>query len=246
MRERMMVIWALLLIAVILAYSLGLVDVDAWLKAARNLSVFASDLYIRYDLLQDALSAVGETFVIALFGTVVGALISYPLSAMSAQGITARWLSLTIRTMANVLRTVPAIFWGILFVVMFGPGNVAGAVALALYTAGYLSKFFYETFENVGKEHYEALGSLGIPWMVMAKALFKHTEKQMIGHMMFMFEYNLRTASIMGIVGAGGIGYYITQYVSILNYSAAFTFFIVILLFVFLVDGVSYVIRKRM
>ncbi len=239
-------VWALLLIAVILAYFLGLIDLDSWLKASRNLSTFASDLYIRVDLLPDALHAVGETFIIALFGTVVGALISYPLSAMSAQGVTARWLSLAIRTVSNVLRTVPAIFWGILFVVMFGPGNVAGAVALALYTAGYLSKFFYETFENVNKEHYEALGSLALPWMVMAKALFKHTEKQMVSHTMFMFEYNLRTASILGIVGAGGIGYYITQYVSILNYAAAFTFFMVILLFVFLVDGVSYIIRKKM
>ncbi|MEM0029433.1 MAG: ABC transporter permease subunit [Candidatus Nitrosocaldus sp.] len=241
-----MMVWALLLIAVILAYFLGLIDLDSWLKASRNLSTFASDLYIRVDLLPDALHAVGETFIIALFGTVVGALISYPLSAMSAQGVTARWLSLAIRTVSNVLRTVPAIFWGILFVVMFGPGNVAGAVALALYTAGYLSKFFYETFENVNKEHYEALGSLALPWMVMAKALFKHTEKQMVSHTMFMFEYNLRTASILGIVGAGGIGYYITQYVSILNYAAAFTFFMVILLFVFLVDGVSYIIRKKM
>ncbi len=239
-------VWALLLIAVILAYFLGLIDLDSWLKASRNLSTFASDLYIRVDLLPDALHAVGETFIIALFGTVVGALISYPLSAMSAQGVTARWLSLAIRTVSNVLRTVPAIFWGILFVVMFGPGNVAGAVALALYTAGYLSKFFYETFENVNKEHYEALGSLALPWMVMAKALFKHTEKQMVSHTMFMFEYNLRTASILGIVGAGGIGYYITQYVSILNYAAAFTLFMVILLFVFLVDGVSYIIRKKM
>ncbi|MEM4399292.1 MAG: ABC transporter permease subunit [Candidatus Nitrosocaldus sp.] len=241
-----MMVWALLLIAVILAYFLGLIDLDSWLKASRNLSTFASDLYIRVDLLPDALHAVGETFIIALFGTVVGALISYPLSAMSAQGVTARWLSLAIRTVSNVLRTVPAIFWGILFVVMFGPGNVAGAVALALYTAGYLSKFFYETFENVNKEHYEALGSLALPWMVMAKALFKHTEKQMVSHTMFMFEYNLRTASILGIVGAGGIGYYITQYVSILNYAAAFTLFMVILLFVFLVDGVSYIIRKKM
>ncbi|MEM0364767.1 MAG: ABC transporter permease subunit [Candidatus Nitrosocaldus sp.] len=240
-----MVIWVLIIIALILAYFLGLIDLDSWLKASKNLSVFASDLYIRYDLLPDALHAVGETFIIALFGTVVGALISYPLSAISAQGITARWVSLAVRTIANVLRTVPAIFWGILFVVMFGPGNVAGAVALALYTAGYLSKFFYETFENVSKEHYEALGSLALPWMVMAKALFKHTEKQMASHIMFMFEYNLRTASILGIVGAGGIGYYITQYVSILNYAAAFTFFIVILLFVFLVDGVSYIIRRR-
>ncbi len=241
-----MMVWALLLIAIILAYLLGLIDLDSWLKASRNLSVFVSDLYIRVDLLPDALYAVGETFIIALFGTVVGALISYPISALSAQGITSRWLSLAIRSVANMLRTVPAIFWGILLVVMFGPGNVAGAVALALYTAGYLSKFFYETFENVGKEQYEALGSLGLPWMVMAKALFKHTEKQMVSHTMFMFEYNLRTASILGIVGAGGIGYYITQYVSILNYAAAFTFFIVILLFVFLVDGVSYIIRKKM
>ncbi|MEM4349436.1 MAG: hypothetical protein QW712_03335, partial [Candidatus Nitrosocaldus sp.] len=131
-----MVIWVLIIIALILAYFLGLIDLDSWLKASKNLSVFASDLYIRYDLLPDALHAVGETFIIALFGTVVGALISYPLSAISAQGITARWVSLAVRTIANVLRTVPAIFWGILFVVMFGPGNVAGAVALALYTAG--------------------------------------------------------------------------------------------------------------
>jgi len=240
-----MSIWMLIVLALILSYLLGILDPYAWTKALSNLSKFASDLYIRQELVQDALYAVGETMLIAAFSTIVGALVSYPISSLSAQGITPRWISMVVRSIANILRTVPAIFWGILFVVMFGPGNTAGAVALTLYTIGYLSKFFYETFENVGKEHYEALHSLGLPWPLLAKAIFKHTEKQMISHTMFMFEYNLRTASILGIVGAGGVGYYITQYVNILNYSAAFTFFIVVMLFVFLVDGISYIIRKH-
>ncbi len=238
-------IWILISMALILSYFLGILDIEAITKATSNLSKFASDLYIEEELVPDALHAVGETMLMAAFGTVVGALIAYPIASLSAHGITSRWISVIVRGIANILRTVPAIFWGILFVIMFGPGTKAGALALAVYTSGYLSKFFYETFENVNKEHYEALHSLALPWMVLAKALLKHSEKQIVSHIMFMFEYNLRTAAVLGIVGAGGIGYYITQYINILNYSAAFTFFIVVMIFVFIVDGISYILRRR-
>ncbi len=240
-----MSVWMLIALALILSYFLGILDPYAWTKASNNLSKFASELYINQELVPDALYAVGETMLMAAFATVVGALVAYPIAALSTHGITPRWISIIVRSIANILRTVPAIFWGILFVVMFGPGNTAGAIALALYTVGYLSKFFYETFENVDKEHYEALHSLALPWIILAKAMIKHTQKQVVSHTMFMFEYNLRTASILGIVGAGGVGYYITQYINVLNYSAAFTFFIVVMLFVFLVDGISYIIRRR-
>lgn len=238
--------WVLIVVALVFAYALGLLDIDAWLSASGNLSHFLSELHVREDLVGDALYAVGETFVMAIFGTMAGALISFPLAALSVHGITNKGVALVIRTAANAIRTVPAIFWGILFVIMFGPGNAAGALALAFYTTGYLSKFFYETLENVGKEHYEALSSIGLPWTIVGKSLFKHTQKQNVSNIMFMLEYNLRTASILGIVGAGGVGYYIIQYINILDYAAAFTFFLVTLGIVFLIDGVSHLIRRRM
>ncbi len=237
--------WIFIIVAVVFAYLLGLLDPEAWLNASGNLSRFLSELYIREDLLGDALYAVGDTFVMALFATVVGFLISFHIAVMSVREITPRPVALAFRAVANVIRTVPAIFWGILFVIMFGPGRESGALALVLYTTGYLSKFFYETLENVGKEHYEALQSMGLSWLILGKALFKHTEKQNIANIMFMLEYNLRTASILGIVGAGGVGYYIIQYVNILDYAAAFTFFVVILVFVFALDGLSHLVRKR-
>ncbi len=237
--------WFLIVIALILSYFLGLFDINSLVKATNNLGEFITSLSIKSEYLPDALYAVGETMVMAAFGTVVGAIIAYPIASLSVRDITPTWISIIARGIANILRTIPSIFWGILFVIMFGPGNKAGAVALAIYTAGYLCKFLYETFENVNKEYYESMHSLALPWLMLAKTLFKHTEKQIISHIMFMFEYNLRTASVLGIVGAGGIGYYITQYINILNYSAAFTFFIIIMLFVFIVDGISYIIRRR-
>lgn len=86
-----------------------------------------------------------------------------------------------------------------------GPGPAAGALALALYTSTYLVKLFYEALEAVERELYDSLRAIGLRGLPLA-ALFTHVKRQVVSHVLFMLEYNVRTATILGFVGAGGVG----------------------------------------
>jgi phosphonate transport system permease protein len=149
------------------------------------------------------------------------------------------------RLLANVVRSIPAIFWAILFVILVGPGPRAGALALSLYTAAYLAKFFYEILESVDREHVNSLKVMGLSGLTLASALYAHTRRQVVSSILFMLEYNVRTATIIGFVGAGGVGYYILHYMNSLDYPAVITFIAVTTLFVIAIDTLSYLVRTR-
>lgn len=233
-------------ITLILTAPLGLLDLGLWFKASSNMAKFLmDDLGFRVDLIEDAFKAVYETLVISLFGVSSGTLIAYILAPLASPMIVGSRLATLSRLLANAVRSIPAIFWAILFVILVGPGPKAGALALALYTATYLAKFFYEILESVDQEHVNSLKVMGLSGLTLASAMYAHNRRQVVSSILFMLEYNVRTAAIIGFVGAGGVGYYISYYMSLLDYPAAITFIAVTMLFVIAIDTLSYLARTR-
>lgn len=233
-------------ITLILTAPLGLLDLGLWFKASSNMARFLmDDLGFRVDLIEDAFKAVYETLVISLFGVSSGTLIAYILAPLASPMIVGSRLATLSRLLANAVRSIPAIFWAILFVILVGPGPKAGALALALYTATYLAKFFYEILESVDREHVNSLKVMGLSGLTLASAMYAHNRRQVVSSILFMLEYNVRTAAIIGFVGAGGVGYYISYYMSLLDYPAAITFIAVTMLFVIAIDTLSYLARTR-
>lgn len=233
-------------ITLILAAPLGLLDLGLWFKASSNMAEFlVAELGFRVDLIEDAFKAVYETLVISLFGVSSGTLIAYILAPLASPMIVGSRLATLSRLLANAVRSIPAIFWAILFVILVGPGPRAGALALALYTAAYLAKFFYEILESVDREHVNSLKVMGLSGLTLASAMYAHTRSQVVSSILFMLEYNVRTAAIIGFVGAGGVGYYILHYMSLLDYPAVITFIAVTMLFVIAIDTLSYLARTR-
>ena len=114
-------------------------------------------------------------------------------------------LSWAVRWVSSAVRSIPAVLWAVFFVILVGPGPAAGALALALYTSTYLVKLFYEALEAVERELYDSLRAIGLRGLPLA-ALFTHVKRQVVSHVLFMLEYNVRTATILGFVGAGGVG----------------------------------------
>ncbi|HWQ18107.1 MAG TPA: ABC transporter permease subunit [Sulfolobales archaeon] len=241
----MRLILIMFIVTLILSYPLGLVDVGVWAKMGINIAKFVPELGVRWDLVGDALIASYETLIISLLGVSGGTLIAYILAPLASPLIVPSRVALVGRMTANAIRTVPAILWAILFVILVGPGPRAGALALIIYTSGYLAKFFYESLEAIGREHYDSLRVIGLRGLPLAFALYSHAKRYIISNVLFMLEYNVRTATILGFVGAGGIGYYIMNYLSMLNYQATITFVIFTLLLVIAIDLVSYVARLR-
>lgn len=238
-------ILTVVIITVVLSYHLGLTDPNLWVKAGVNLVKFIPELGFRWDLTKDALLALYETLIMSAIGVSGGVLIAYMLAPLASPLIVSPKVAFVFRTFSNATRTVPAILWAIIFVILIGPGPKAGALALTLYTSGYLVKFFYESLEATNREFHSSLKVIGLTGLPLAFALYSHTKKHVISNALFMLEYNVRTATILGFVGAGGIGYYIVHYLSLLDYQATMTFVTFTLLLVITIDTISYITRQR-
>lgn len=241
---RLLTLMAITTLAI--ALPLGLLSPDLWIKAFINAKRFVTeDLGFKISLLGDAVNAVLETLFISIFGVSAGTMIAYLLAPLASPVIAGRHVAIPFRLVANAIRSIPAIFWAILFVILVGPGPKAGALALAVYTAAYLIKFFYENLESISPDQVDSLRVIGLRGITLAMALYMHIRRQIISNILFMLEYNVRTATIVGFVGAGGVGYYILQYMNMLDYPAVLTFVIVTMVFVIAIDTFSYIVRVR-
>jgi len=193
------------------------------------------------------LASLLETLHMALVGTVVGAVISLPLSALATRRLAPAYVTFTTRLLLNGVRTVPSIVWGLFFVAAVGLGPLPGVLALACYSAGYLTKFYYDAFESADPGAADALRGMGARGLqVFQHAIWPSAKPLILSQTIFVFEYNVRAAAILGYVGAGGIGFYLKYYFDAFQYPRALACLIVILAVVIALDAGSSWLRKRL
>lgn len=233
------------LLAVSLA-NVGLLDPQRLGRGVVNIGVFTSAMFPpNLGVLETVALATVETLQIAFVGTVVGAALALPLALLATQTLFGPWLTGGVRLVLAVVRTIPALLWGIIFVVALGLGPGAGSLGVGLYSLGYLGKLFYEIFEGVDAEVLEAVRSVGCSRVQLARfALLPEAANNLLAQLLFMFEYNVRASSIMGFVGAGGIGYYMLGYIQLLRYDALLTSILVTLVVVIAIDYGSARLRR--
>ena len=185
-------------------------DLDYW----GNLSRFSSQFFPPdWSILDRTLEGLLETVQIALVSTLLAILISIVLSIGAARTIAPLWLLWPTRMILNVIRTIPSLLWALLAVVIVGSNPLAGVIALTFYSVGYLAKFFSETFEAADTDAQQALRSLGAsPLQAFQYGLWPNARPIIWSHCLWMLEYNVRSASIIGYVGAGGIGLHLKLY----------------------------------
>lgn len=148
-----------------------------------------------------------DTLSMALLATLLAILFSLPMALIATRGIMPDVITLPVRCVLNWWRAIPSIIWALICVAAVGLGTLSGLFALVLYSMGYLTKFFYEDFEQVDRKPANSLAELGASrGQIMLLALWPMTLRSVLSSGLFMFEYNVRAASILGIVGAGGIG----------------------------------------
>ena len=188
-----------------------------------------------------------ETIEIAFLSTVFGMIIALPLSMMAAHNLAPVWLTLIMRQILAALRVLPSLVWALLLVILFGPGPLAGVLAMTLYTIGYLGKLQYEALEGVSRHPLEAARAMGLPgWQVARYFALPEASNALWSQLLFMFEYNIRHGSIIGLVGAGGIGWYLSNYLSVYSqYDRALALILIIYLAVVLIDQISLSLRHR-
>ncbi|QJT07943.1 phosphonate ABC transporter, permease protein PhnE [Oceanidesulfovibrio marinus] len=167
-----------------------------------------SDLQEWYWALDKWLMMLLDTVVIAFTGTALGAIGAFVFCFPASRNLmNTHWLYFGFRRLTEFCRSVPELVWAMLFVFSFGIGPFAGVLALAIHTAGALGKLFSEVNENVDMKSLEGVKASGGNWYQMIRyAVVPQVLPNFLSYTLLRFEVNVRAASVIGFVGAGGIG----------------------------------------
>ncbi len=188
-----------------------------------------------------------ETIQMSLWGTTIGAIFSLPIAILSANNLTPWWVRWCANFFQNTVRSIPSIILGLIFVAATGLGAPAGTLALGIYTIGYLGKFYQTAIESVDRYSLEALQVSGASWLQIAQyGVMPQVLPLLLGYTVYMFEYNIRAASVLGVVGAGGIGFELVNYIRGFEYNKATTMMLVLLVVVTFIDVISSQLRRRL
>ncbi len=227
---------------------IGLLDAARLQRGSRNALSFARGLVPPdWSVLPTVVGAIGETVQIAFAGTALGFLLALPAALAASPIVAGPPVAAATRLLLALIRTVPALLWAIVFVVAVGLGPAAGTLGVAMYTLGYLGKLYAEAFDGVDPEVLEAVRGTGVGRLQLARyAIIPEAANNLVSQLLFMFEYNVRASSILGFVGAGGIGYYLLGYLQTLRYASLTTALLITLIVVILIDRVSASLRARL
>src|ERR1700761_2702114 len=180
----------------------------------------------------------GETILISYVGTLSGAVIGFAANFLAAENTSpGPWTRFIVKRLLEFCRTVPDIVFALIFVIAFGLGPMAGVLAIAIHSIGALGKQYAEMVENIDMKPVEGLKSTGAGWMsCMRFAVLPQVAAGFAGYTLLRFEINVREASVMGFVGAGGIGTELVVAVRKFYYSDVSAILITIVLTVFIID----------
>lgn len=198
-------------------------------------------------VLPKAWEALIVTLQMAIVGTFLGFLAALPVSFLAARtAALPRWFSTGVKTVLNVLRAVPALIYAVLFVYMVGLGPFPGALGIGVGSFVMLAKLFAEALESVHPAPIEAVKAVGgNPFQVFAYGMLPQALPQFLSHTLYAWELNISAATILGVVGAGGIGFELINQIHYFQWHKVCTYVLVLVCMVLLADMVSYQIRKR-
>lgn len=194
------------------------------------------------------LKLLGETLLISYVGTLVGSVFAFALNFFAAENTSpATWLRFTVRRLLEFARTVPGIVFALIFVIAFGLGPMAGVLAIAIHSTGALGKLFSEIVENADMKPVEGIRSTGASWVsCMRFAILPQVSAGYASYALLRFEINVREASVMGFVGAGGIGQELIVAIRKFYYSDVSAILVTIIVTVFLIDITTGWVRGRL
>lgn len=193
-----------------------------------------------------ATEAMVETVQMSVLGTSLGAVFALPLAFAAARNLGPAWSIAFARTILNLTRTIPSILWAVMFVAAVGLGPLAGVLALTCYSTGMLGKLYYESLERIEPSAVEAVAATGTaPLLVYRHAVVPQFLGAFTSHTFYGFEYNVRHASVLGLVGAGGIGFELLLYVRAFQYDKLSMTLLVLFAAVMIVDWLGGVVSRR-
>ncbi|MDW6025552.1 phosphonate ABC transporter, permease protein PhnE [Mesorhizobium sp. BAC0120] len=190
-----------------------------------------------------------QTIVMAFLGTLLGALVAFPLSFFAARNITpSRLMNQLLKRFFDFMRSVDMLIWALFFTRAFGPGPLAGSAAIFFTETGTLGKVYSEALENIDDKPREGIKSTGAGGLLVQRyGVLPQVVPVFVGQTLYQWESNTRGATIIGAVGAGGIGLKLWEAMRTnSNWANVFYMVLLILLVVFIFDNISNVLRRRL
>lgn len=209
--------------------------------------MFPPHLWTEWGEIADILKGLGETLSMAFLGTLLGAVVAFPLCFLGASNINRLpLLRFTVRRGFDIIRAFETLILALIFIRAFGLGPLAGVLAIAVGEIGVLAKLYAEAIENTSNKSVEGVVAAGgsrtqsIRFAVMPQVL-----PVLLSITLYNFESNVRSGTILGIVGAGGIGFLLADRIGAYRWDEAWSIIFLIIAMVYLIDWLSGLVRAR-
>ncbi|MCF7978040.1 MAG: phosphonate ABC transporter, permease protein PhnE [Chromatiaceae bacterium] len=244
--------WLLLVLLFVVCWELMTRDqiwAFVWDAPRQAGDLFSRMVPPRWSYLDQLWRPLWDTLNIATLGTLIALVIALPVAFLAARNTTPSVAFL--RPLALVVivasRSVNALIWALLLVTILGPGLLAGVIAIALRSIGFIGKLLYEAIEEIDPQQVEAVRATGAgPVQVLDYAIMPQVLPAFAGIALFRWDINIREATVLGLVGAGGIGLQLKASVDTLAWPQVTLIFIVILATVLVSEWISAEARKRL
>ena len=189
-----------------------------------------------------------DTIKMSLLGSVVGALLSVPFAMLASTNVCPNKVIVSImRVMFSLVRTLPTIVIALIATLIFGLGTLAGTVAIAVFSFGYIGKLTYEEIETVDMGAFEAMQAMGSTRsQAFISSIIPQVLPFFLSNCLYNFEGNVRYAAVLGYVGAGGIGLILNEKISWREYPSVGMILIALFVTVFVIETVSRTLRKKL
>jgi phosphonate transport system permease protein len=233
-------------------------------------AVMLARLGVRWDYVADAPAQVGDllrrmfppewsfagalvapslqTLNIATLGTALAIALSLPIAFLAATTTTpSRATYALARLVMVVSRSVDTLIWALIFIIVVGPGSLAGVLAVAVRSIGFVSKLLAEGIEEIDRGQVEAITATGADrWRVLLYAIVPQVRPVFAGVTIYRWDINIRESTVLGLVGAGGIGFALNEAILGLEWSRVGLILVVILAIVMASEGASALVRRRL
>ena len=238
-------------LVIVLAFSIRMTGFDLGIIVKRfaQLGVILGKIFHPdFSFLPKVIGPLIDTIKMSLLGTIIGCTLALPIAILSSSNINKNKILLSLcKFLLAIVRTLPTIIIATIAALIFSLGTFAGTVAITIFTFGVVGKMLFESIETIDMGPFEAMESFGANkfeafWSACIPQIFP----TYLSHCLYCFEMNIRAASILGYVGAGGLGLLINKRIGWRDYNSLGTVLLVLFIAVVLVDFLSTYFRKKL
>ena len=247
--SRMPLVILLLVIASWIAIDVTGFNLTVLIKRGKQFLVILEQMFPpNLDYMNSIWGPLFDTIKMSLLGSVIGSLLAIPFSIIAASNVVKSRVVISLsRLFLSLVRTLPTLVIALIATYIFGLGTLAGTTAIAVFTFAYVGKILYEQIETVDMGAFEAMEAAGATKLkAFLAAIVPQVLPGYIANCLFCFEGNVRYASILGYVGAGGLGLILNEKIGWREYGSVGMILVALFVTVMIIEGISHYLRKKL